>query len=134
MIYLEETFNLTPASPETMDTFVDFAQEQLVLGYGRLGARLVAAWYSDADVFAQVMHVLEFDDLAALGSFRTRAAADAVWAACESRLEELAPIRRARLMEALGSIPPETLGAAAAASQKSPLGVYTLAILDVAPG
>ena len=25
MIYLEETYNLVPASPETMDVFVEFA-------------------------------------------------------------------------------------------------------------
>jgi len=30
MIYLEETLNLVPASPETLDTFVGFAQEEFV--------------------------------------------------------------------------------------------------------
>ncbi len=134
MIYLEETFDLTPASPETMDAFVEFARDKLAASWQRLGARLVAAWYCDADVFGQVMHVLEFDDLAALGSFRTLAAADAEWAACEARLEELAPARRSRLMEALGPISPEATRAAAAESQKTPLGAYSLAILDVSPG
>ena len=134
MIYLEETFNLVPASPETMDTFVDFAQEELVCCYERLGARLVAAWYSDAEMFAQVMHVLEFHDLAALGAFRAEAAGDEGWMKCERRIEELAPERRSRLMEALGPIAPETLGGAAAESQKSPLGAYSLAMLEVMPG
>jgi hypothetical protein len=134
MIYLEETLNLTPASPETMDTFVEFAQDKLVPSWQRLGARLIAAWFCDADMFGQVMHVLEFDDLAALGSFRTQASADAEWAACEARLEELAPVRRSRLMEALGPIPPEATCAAAAESQKTPLGAYSLAILEVSLG
>ena len=134
MIYLEETLNLVPASPETMDTFVDFAQEKLVPCYERLGGRLVAAWYSDAEVFAQVMQVLEFDDLAALGAFRAKASDDERWTECERRIEELAPVRRSRLMEALGPIAPETLRGAAAESQKSPLGAYSLAILEVNPG
>jgi hypothetical protein len=134
MIYLEETFNLVPASPETMDTFVDFAQEKLVPCYERLGGRLVAAWYSDVEVFAQVMQVLEFDDLAALGAFRAAASDDEGWTECERRIEELAPERRSRLMEALGPIAPETLRGAAADSQESPVGAYSLAILQVMPG
>ena len=134
MIYLEETFNLAPASPETMDTFVDFAQEKLVPCCERLGARLVAAWYSDAEVFAQVMQVLEFDDLAALDAFRAEASRDEGWMECEGRIEELAPVRRSRLMEALGPIVPETLRGAAAESQKSPVGTYSLATLEVMPG
>ena len=134
MIYLEETFNLVPASPETMDTFVDFAQEKLVPCYERLGGRLVAAWYSDVEVFAQVMQVLEFDDLAALGAFRAAATDDEGWTECERRIEELAPERRSRLMEALGPIAPETLRGAAAKSQQSPVGAYSLAILEVMPG
>ncbi len=77
---------------------------------------------------------LEFDDLAALGAFRAAASADEGWLQCERRIEELAPERRSRLMEALGPIAPETLRGAAAESQESPVGAYTLAILDVIPG
>ena len=134
MIYLEETFNLMPASPETMDSFVDFAQEKLVPCYERLRGHLVAAWYSDAEVFAQVMQVLEFDDLAAFGAFRAAAAGDEGWMECARQIEELAPLRRSRLMEALGPIAPETTRAAAAESTESPLGAYSLAILEVNPG
>lgn len=134
MIYLEETFDLMPASPETRDAFVAFAQEQLIPCSQRLGARLVAAWFCDADLFGQVMHVLEFDDLAALGSFRAQSAADAEWAACKARLEELAPAWRSRLMEALGPIPAEATRAAAAESQTTPRGAYSMAILQVSPG
>lgn len=133
MIYLEGTFNLVPASPETLDTFVDFAQEKFVPSCQRLGARLVAAWYSDAEAFCQVMQVLEFDDLTAFGAFRAKAPDDQAWMECEGRIEELAPVRRSRLMEALGPVPPETLREAAAESQKSPLGAYSLATLEVAP-
>ena len=134
MIYLEETLNLTPASPETVDALVDLAQEELVASWPRLGARLVAAWYSNAQAFAQVMLVLEFDDLAALGDFRRRAGDDDAWALCEGRLEEFASVRRSRLMEALGPITPDTTRAAAAESQKTPLGAYSLAVLEVNPG
>lgn len=134
MIYLEESLNLTPASPETLDAFVEFAQGRLVPAYQRLGARLVAAWYSDTESFCRVMHVLELDDLGAFGAFRAKASDDSAWAECESRLEELAPERSSRLMELLGPVPPETLHESAAQSQQSPLGVYSLAVLEVAPG
>ncbi len=134
MIYFEETLNLVPASPETMDRFVSFAKEMLVPCYERLDARLVAAWFSDAEVVNQVMQVWEFDDLAALGAFRAGAADDETWIQCQERLEELAPERRTRLMETLGPIPPETMGEASAQSQEAPLGAYSLAILNVNPG
>lgn len=134
MIYLEESHNLEPASPETLDAFVEFAQERFVPLCQRLGPRLVAAWYSDAEWFCRVTQVLEFDDLSALDVFRGRAAQDSAWAEYETRLEELAPDRSSRLMESLGPVPPETLHEAAAQSRASPLGVYSLAVLEVAPG
>ena len=40
MIYLEEKFNLIPASPATLDKFVDLAQKQLVPTCDRLGAQV----------------------------------------------------------------------------------------------
>jgi NIPSNAP len=134
MIYLEESYNLEPASPETVDAFVEFARKQFVPACERLGARLVAAWYSDVDWFAQVTHALEFDDLAALGAFREQAVGDSGWTACQSRLEELAPERSSKLLEALGPIPPETLRRASEESRETPLGVYSQAVLEVAPG
>ncbi|HEY8173033.1 MAG TPA: hypothetical protein VIH21_08085, partial [Dehalococcoidia bacterium] len=39
-----------------------------------------------------------------------------------------------RLMDALPAVPPTIVHAAAAESQKSPVGAYSLAILDVVPG
>ena len=134
MIYSEETLNLMPASPETMDSFVSFAKEKLVPCCERLGARLVAAWHSNAEVYAQVMQVWEFDDFAALGAFRATASGDDIWSQCREQLEEFAPERRTRLMETLGPIPRETMAEASAESQETPLGVYSLAILDVNPG
>ncbi len=134
MIYLEETLNLAPASPETLDTFVEFAQEQLVPAYQRLGPRLVAAWYTHVELVSQATQVLEFDNLAAFEAFRTKASQDPAWRECEARLEELAPERRSRLLEPLGPVPPETLHEAAAQSQQSPLGAYFLAVLEIAPG
>ncbi len=134
MIYFEEKLNIVPASPETTDSFVSFAKEKLVPCYERLGARLVAAGYSNAEVVYQVMQVWEFDDLAALGAFRARASDDETWIQCQERLEELAPERSTRLMETLGPIPPKTMVEASAQSQESPLGAYSLAILNVNPG
>ncbi|MDI6857558.1 MAG: NIPSNAP family protein [Dehalococcoidia bacterium] len=133
MIYLWETFNVEPASPEGLDKFVTLAGETLLPAYERLRARLAAAWYSDIEWFCQVTQVLEFDDFAALGEFRERARQDEGWAECEKRLEEAAPERSRRLFEPF-AVPPETLKEASAQSRETPLKVYTVAAMDVAPG
>jgi len=134
MIYLEETFNLTPATPETLDVFVDFAQTKLVPASQNFGSRLVAAWCSDVEIFCQVTQIQEFDSLSAFEDFRLETGQDTKWKAIEARLHELAPQQRLRLLEPLGPVPPETLHAAISESQQAPLGAYSLAILEVAPG
>jgi hypothetical protein len=134
MIYLEETINLEPANPETLDKYIELVQAQLVPIGKRLGFRLVAAWYTDVEWFSQVIQMLEFDDLEAFAAFRAKAGEDSAWEAYAAHLEILAPERRSRLLEPLGPIPPEVLHEAAAQSSQSPLGVYTWAVLGVAPG
>ena len=86
------------------------------------------------ELFCQVKQILEFDSIGAFETFRIEAGKYPEWKEIEIRIEELAPERYSRLLEPLGSIPPETLHKAAVQSQESPLGVYSLAILDVAPG
>jgi hypothetical protein len=132
VIYLEETFKLSPASPESLDNFAEFAQERFVPVCPRVGTRLVAAWYSHVELFAQVTQVLEFDDMAALKSFRTKTSQDPAWGEYTSRLEEIAPERRSRLLEPLESVPPEILHQAIKESRQKPLGAYFLAVLEVA--
>lgn len=134
MIYLEETLNLSPASPETLDTLIDLAGEKLSSLCERLGLHLVAAWYSDVEFFCQVTHVFEFDDLTAFDRFRTESSGDREWGDFTIRLDELAPERRTRLLEPLGPVRPEILHEAIAQSDESPLGAYSLAILEVVPG
>lgn len=134
MVYLEETLNLSPACPETLDTFVEFGQEQLVPACQRLGPRLMVAWYSNVEMFSQVTQVFEFDSLGAFEAFRTKSRHDRAWGEYEARLEELALERRSRLLEPVGPVPPETLHEAVVQSQQSPLGAYFLAVLEVAPG
>jgi hypothetical protein len=48
MIYLKETLNLAPASPETRDDFITFATTDLIPTAESLGVRLVGAWFSHA--------------------------------------------------------------------------------------
>ncbi len=134
MIYLEETFNISPATPETLDVFVDFAQAELVPACQSLGTRVVFAWYSDVESFCQVTQILEFDNLSDFEGFRFKAGQSTKWKSIEDRLRELAPLQRLRLLEPLGPIPPETLHKAIAESQQAPLGAYSLAILEVTPG
>jgi hypothetical protein len=134
MIYLEETLNLSPASPETLDQLIDFAREKLLPLCERLGSRPIAAWYSDVEFFCQVTHVFEFDDLAAFDRFRTDSREDREWGDLTVRLDELAPERRTRLLEPLGPVRPEILHEAIALSGESPLGAYSIAMLEVAPG
>jgi len=131
MIYLEETFNLKHASPEALDTFVEFAQQHLVPVCPRVGARLVAAWTSSDEWVCQASQVLEFDDMETLKAFRIASSQDKAWGEYLAGLEELAPVRRSRLLEPLGPVPAELLHQAAAESQQSPNGSYLLAILEV---
>ena len=139
MIYLEETFNIVPASPEGLDIFVGFVQEKLIPIGQKLGLRLVAAWFCSVDLFSQVTHVMEFDDMEALKAFRIKASEEKAWGEYLARLEELAPERHSRLLEPLGgesvpAVPPKVLHKAIKRSQRKPVGVYSLAVLEVAPG
>jgi len=131
MIYLEETISLSPASPENLDSFVEFAKLQFVPVYRQLGARLVAAWFSHAEIFSQVTHITEFDDIGALKLFRSKSSQNSDWGKYLAGLEDFAPERRSRILEPLGPVPPETLHQAITESQTTPLGAYYLAILDV---
>jgi len=133
MIYLEEKFNLIPASPVTLEEFVNFAQEQLVPICERLGARLIVAWYTNSEWFSQVTQIMEFDDMEALKAFRKKASQDSAWGEYAARLEEFAPERRSRLLEPLGPVQPKVLHKAIRRSQRKPLKVYLLATLEVAP-
>lgn len=131
MIYLEETFNLKHASPEALDTFIEFAQKHLVPVCPGLGARLVAAWSSSEEWFNQVKQVLEFDDMEALKAFRIKSSQDKAWGEYLADLEELAPVRRSRLLEPLGPVPAEILHQTITESQESANQMYLLAILEV---
>lgn len=134
MIYLEETYDLVPASPVTLDRLVDLSQERLIKDYEALGARLIAAWYSDITQFHQVTHVYELDSLSAFEIFREKGAADASFKECQALLEELTPERQTRLLEPLAPVWAEELKKAAAESQQAPLKTYFLAILETVPG
>ena len=131
MIYLEETLNLKQASPEALDSYVEHAQAHLVPVCPALGARLVAAWSSNEEWFSQVKQVLEFDDMAALKAFRVNASQEKAWGEYAAGLEELAPVRRSRLLEPLGAVPVEVLHQAISESEESPSHGYLHAILEV---
>ncbi len=133
MIYLQEILNLTPATPETLDSFIKVAQELLVPVCERLGARLVIAWFSTYEWFLQVTHVFEFDDEEALKDFRINTNQDKQGGKYTAQLEVFAPERRTRLLEPIGAVPPETLHKAIEESQKRALKVYSLATLEVNP-
>lgn len=134
MIYFEETLNLRPATPATLDAFIEFAQGDLVPAYEQRGARLVAAWFTHVQVFSQVTQVLEFDSLSDFGSFRAHILNDPALAAVRSRLDSLAPVRRERLLEPLVDTFVDILHDAIAESRAKPVRSYNLAILEVAPG
>ena len=133
MIYLEEKFNLLPASPVTLEKFVNFSQEKLVPICERLGIRLIAGWYSNTEWFSQVTQIMEFDDMEALKAFRIKASQDSAWGEYIARLEDFAPERRSRLLEPLEPIQPKELHKAIRRSQRNPLKIYLLATLEVAP-
>ena len=134
MIYLKQSFNIHPASPATRDRFVEVVEKDALPAGERLGARLMGAWFCHEEWFSQIVHVSEFDDLAALGTWRDATRADEQASAAVSRLEELAPDRRVELLEPLGPIPVSSLQDAVEASRAEPVGAYSFAILEVAPG
>jgi len=134
VIYLKETFNLAPASPETRDEFIAFAEADLVPACERFGARLAGAWFGNGEWYGQVTQVLEFESLTAFESFRAASRSDTRWRECERRIERFAPERSAQLLEPLGPISPQALRDAARASREVPFESYSLAVLEVAPG
>ena len=131
MIYLEEKLNLDPASPEYLDNYVDIAQKILVPACKRLGSRLVVAWFSNIDWFCQVTQIMEFDDLESLKSFRKDSCQDSEWGEYLAYLEEFAPVRKSRLLEPFGPVPPKTLHDAIIESQEKPIKNISVAMLEM---
>ena len=134
MIYLQQDFDLHPASPATRDRFVALATNVLAPSWTHFGARLVAAWFHHEAWFSQITHIVEFPDLAAFDAMRSSAQGDASLRAASIEVERLAPKRHETLLEPLGPIAPTTLHAAIETSQREPAGAHTFAILEVAPG
>ena len=134
MIFVRDSFNLHPASPETLDRFCGVAQDRLLPAVEQAGGQTVGAWFCHEEWFSQVVHVTAFEDLPAYGDFRQAAGGDGSLADACSAISELAPERGTELMETLGPIAEKTLDDAIEKSQAEPAGVYTFAILDVLPG
>jgi hypothetical protein len=134
MIYLEQTLNITPASPDIRDDYIRLAQKLLIPACERLGARLVCAWNGNYEWVMQTIQIFEFDDIQALKKFRINASQDKEWGEYVAELEVFTPERRSRLLEPIGAVPPEVLHEAIKESQKSPLKAYSMAILEVNPG
>jgi hypothetical protein len=132
MIYLEETLNLQPATPDTLDRFIAFAQKDLAPSYHDLHTRLIAAWYSDVEMFHQVTQILEFEDLKAFAEYHSRMMTEASWRELDAKLASFAPVRRHRLLEPLVPAFSTVLHKAISDSKDTPLGSYNLAILKVA--
>lgn len=134
MIYLQQEYDLHPATPRTREAFVALAQEALVPAAERHGARLVAAFFGNQDWFFRVAHFFEFPSLAAFETWRKAFRGDA--AACDAALEAeaLAPTRNELLLEPVGAVPQEALERGIEASREHPKGIYTAAHLKVAQG
>jgi hypothetical protein len=134
VIYLQQDFDLHPASPKTRDRFVALATEALVPGWMRFGARLVGAWFHHESWFSQITQVIEFPDLAAFDAIRRDARNDAAWRVASKEIAALAPRRSETLLEPLGPIAPSALQAAIDAARTEPAGAHTFAILEVTAG
>jgi hypothetical protein len=134
MIYLQQDYDLHPASPRTRDAFVALAEKALVPAAERHGARLVAAFFGNQDWFFRVAHFLELPSLAAFETWREAMRADTHACDAVREAEALAPSRKETLLESLGPIPPEALDRGIEAAKEKPQGVYTAAHLKVTPG
>jgi len=134
MIYLKQSYNIHPASPATRDRFVSAMNELVIPSNDRLEAPLVGAWFAHEEWFSQIIHVTEFDDLAALDRYREASAKDGQASEGIAQLENLAPEQHVELLEPLGAIATTKLHEAIGSSAKEPIGTYTFAILEVDPG
>ncbi|MFT5443663.1 MAG: hypothetical protein ACI8W3_002714 [Myxococcota bacterium] len=134
MIYLQQDFDLQPASARTRDAFVALAEQQLVPGATRHGAKFIAAFYGNQDWFFRATHLLEFPDLSAFDSWRQDTARDA--AACDAakQAEAMTASRNEMLLESVGAIADTALTAGIEAAKEKPQGTYTAAHLKVANG
>jgi hypothetical protein len=133
MIYLEETYDLVPASPVTLDKLVSLSQERLIKDYEDQGARLVAAWFSDTLQYHRVTHVYELDSLSAFDQFREKGASNSTFKEGQIKLEELSPVKQTRLLEPLFPVWVDELHKAIDESRKTPLHTYFLAVLETHP-
>ena len=134
MLYLQQDFDLHPASPRTRDAFVALAQEALVPAAERHGARLVAAFFGNSEWFFRMTHFLELPSLGAFEAWRAGGLGDAAACDAASRAAALAPSRRETLLESLGAIPVEALARGIESAREKPQAVYTAAHLEIAPG
>ncbi len=134
MIYLQQDFDLHPASPRTRDAFVALAQDALVPAAERLGAQLVAAFFSNSEWFFRMTHFLELTSLSAFEAWRAACRGDAATCDAASRAEALAPTRRETLLETLDAIPPSALARGIESAREKPQGIYSAALLRIAPG
>jgi hypothetical protein len=134
MLYLREFLTLLPATPASQDRLIELMQTALAPCYARLGARLQGAFISNAENWGQVIHLIEFEDLAAFADFRERASADPEYGQARAALDTLAPESRSELLETLSSLPASMMQAAIDAAHEKPVGAYTFAELELAPG
>lgn len=133
MIYLKQSFNIEPASPATRDRFIEAVNKHVLPANEKLGARLVGAFFAHEEWFSQIIHITEFDGLAALGAYRDAAAKDGQASEGVAQMANLAPEQRIEIVEPLGPVAVDTLHTAIADSAKEPVGTYQFAILDVTP-
>jgi hypothetical protein len=134
VIYLQQDFDLHPASPRTRDAFVALAQNALVPAAERHGARLVAAFFSNSEWFFRTTHFLELPSLAAFEAWRAGCRGDAAACDAASRAEALSAARRETLLESVEAIPLEALTRGIERAREKPQGIYTAAHLEIAPG
>jgi hypothetical protein len=134
MIYLEETYDMNPATPVVRDQFIALAAEEIIPAYTEYGARLVAAWTCNAVRWGQITQMLEFDNFTAYDHYCDALANSQSWSDTYKKLETLAPERQHRLLESLVPNFVPVLQKAIQDSADTPLQQYMLATLEVAPG
>jgi len=134
MIYLEETYDMNPATPVVRDQFIALAAEEIIPAYSEFGARLVAAWTCNAVRWGQITQMLEFDNFTTYDQYREAMASSKSWPDISNKLEALAPERQHRLLESLVPNFVPVLQRAIQDSTDTPLQQYMLATLEVAPG
>lgn len=133
MIYREDLLQVVPLTPHCLDEFVEFFGTSVLPLAGHHGRRLVAAWQRLGGSANHLIHLWEFETLAAMEMIDAACTADARWLDCLAEANLRCGLRVSRLLRPTLYAPPTLLHQAIEDEPDQPR-VFVQAITQVRPG